>query len=49
LSKYDEGYADAVKMFTKMIDDTLANQEVIDTIPSKWILGIMKASLINPE
>jgi len=49
LSSYDEGYQDAVNMFTKMIDDTLANQEVMTTIPAPWILGIMKVSLTNPE
>jgi hypothetical protein len=49
MSSYDEGYQDAVNMFTKMIDDTLANQEVMTTIPAPWILGIMKVSLTNPE
>jgi hypothetical protein len=49
LSSYDEGYQDAVNMFTKMIDDTLANEEALRMMPTQWILGIMKVSLISPE
>jgi hypothetical protein len=49
MSSYEEGYQAATDMFTKMIEDTLNNQEVIDTLPAKWILGIMRVSLKSPE
>jgi len=49
LSSYDDGYQDAVRMFAKMIDDTLANEEALRMMPTQWILGIMKVSLNTPE
>jgi hypothetical protein len=49
LSSYEEGYQAATDKFISMLDNTLSNEEALATLPAKWILGILKVSLINPE
>jgi hypothetical protein len=49
MSSYDEGYQAAIDQVISMLDNTMNNQEVMDTLPAKWILGILKVSLTNPE
>ena len=48
-TEYDKGYKDAVDMFVRMIDDTLANQAALTTMPSEWILKIMRVSLLTSD
>jgi hypothetical protein len=49
LSSYEEGYQAATDKFITMLDNTIANEEVMATLPAKWILGILKVSLKDPE
>jgi hypothetical protein len=49
MSSYDEGYQAAIDKVVGMLDNTIANEEVMTTLPAKWILGILKVSLTNPE
>jgi hypothetical protein len=49
MSSYDEGYQAAIDQVISMLDNTMNNEEVMSTLPAKWILGILKVSLTNPE
>ena len=49
MSEYDKGYQAAIDQFVSMLDNTLSNEEVINTLPAKWILGILRVSLLTPE
>lgn len=49
MSEYDKGYQAAIDQFVKMIDNTMANEEVMTTLPAKWILGILRVSLLTPD
>lgn len=49
MSEYDKGYQAAVDQFITMIDNTLSNEEVINTLPAKWILGILRVSLLTND
>jgi hypothetical protein len=48
-TEYDKGYKDAVDMFVRMIDDTLANQAALFTIPTDFILKLMRVSLLTSD
>lgn len=49
MTEYDRGYQEATDKFITMLDNTIANEEVMATLPAKWILGILKVSLKDPE
>ena len=49
MSEFDKGYQAAIDQFVKMIDNTMANEEVMATLPTKWILGILRVSLLTPD
>ena len=49
MSEYDKGYQAAIDQVIGMLDKTMNNEEVMTTLPAKWILGILKVSLTNPE
>jgi hypothetical protein len=49
MSEYDKGYQAAIDQFVQMIDNTLANDEVMTTLPAKWILGILRVSLLTND
>jgi hypothetical protein len=49
LSSYEEGYQAAIDKVVSMLDNTMNNEEVMTTLPAKWILGILRVSLTNPE
>jgi hypothetical protein len=49
MSEYDKGYQAAVDQFISMIDNTIANEEVMATLPAKWILGILRVSLLTND
>ena len=49
MSEFDKGYQAAIDQFVTMIDNTMANEEVMATLPTKWILGILRVSLLTPD
>ena len=49
MSEYEKGYQAAIDQFIQMIDNTIANEEVINTLPAKWILGILRVSLLTND
>lgn len=49
MSEYDKGYQAAIDHFVGMIDNTLSNEEVMSTLPAKWILGILRVSLLTND
>ena len=49
MSEFDKGYQAAIDQFVTMIDNTMANEEVMTTLPAKWILGILRVSLLTPD
>ncbi len=49
MTTYDEGYQAAIDQFVTMIDNTLANQEVMATLPTEWVLKILRVSLLTND
>jgi hypothetical protein len=49
MSSYDEGYQAAIDQFIQMIDNTLANKEAMDTLPTAWVLKILRISLLTND
>ena len=49
MSSYDEGYQAAIDQVVTMLDNTIANREVMATLPPEWILKILRVSLLTPD
>lgn len=49
MTTYDEGYQAAIDQFISMIDNTIANKEVMATLPTEWVLKILRVSLLTND
>ena len=49
MSSYDEGYQAAIDQVVTMLDNTIANREVMTTLPTEWVLKILRVSLLTPD
>ncbi len=49
MSSYDEGYQAAIDQVVTMIDNTLSNKEALSTLPTEWILKILRVSLLTSD
>ena len=48
-SEYDKGYQAAIDQVISMLDNTIANKEVMTTLPTEWVLKILRVSLLTPD
>lgn len=49
MSEYDKGYQAAIDQFVTMIDNTLSNEQVMTTLPTEWVLKILRISLLTND
>lgn len=49
MSEYDKGYQAAIDQFVTMIDNTLSNKDALSTLPTEWILKILRVSLLTND
>ena len=49
MSSYDEGYQAAIDQVVTMLDNTITNKEVMTTLPTEWVLKILRVSLLTPD
>ena len=49
MNEYDKGYQAAIDQFIGMIDNTIANKEVMATLPTEWVLKILRVSLLTND
>jgi hypothetical protein len=49
MSEFDKGYQAAIDQFIGMLDNTIANKEVMSTLPTEWVLKILRVSLLTND
>lgn len=49
MTEYDKGYQAAIDQVISMLDNTIANKEVMTTLPTEWVLKILRVSLLTPD
>jgi len=49
MSEYSNGYRAAIDQSIAMIDNMLANDEAMTTLPTAWVLKILRVSLLTND
>ena len=44
---YQVGWDEAIDYVVGMLDNTIANKEVMTTLPTEWVLKILRHSLLT--